>query len=98
MVNIVSRIIALISIIMGINLFYLKYHVVNLEEDRKRINKVIAQEKDSINLLKAEWVHLSDPTRIQKLANDMKLVPIRPKAGININTIPMRNLIQEKVS
>jgi cell division protein FtsL len=53
--------------LMGFGLFQLKYHVVQLEQKLTSIEKKIVQKKEAIHVLKAEWSHLNEPQRLQKL-------------------------------
>ncbi len=52
---------------MGFGLFQLKYHVVQLEQKLTLVERKIAQKKEAIHVLKAEWSHLNEPQRLQKL-------------------------------
>lgn len=57
-----------IAFAVGIVLFRIKYEVVDLENRHIQILKSIQSTKESIHLLNAEWAHLTDPARIQRLA------------------------------
>lgn len=52
---------------VGLGLFQLKYQVMNLEQDHRRIRKIIRETDEAIHILKAEWAHLNDPKRLQGL-------------------------------
>ena len=54
-------------VVWGI-LYKVKYEVIDLENRHIKIKKAIQSTKESIHILKAEWAHLTDPHRIQKLA------------------------------
>lgn len=56
------------SMIVGVILFKIKYEVVSLENELNVLRKSIYDRKESIHILKAEWAHLTNPDRIQKLA------------------------------
>jgi len=60
---------ALFGMVMltGFGLFHLKYHVVQLEQKLTNVQTKIAQKKEAIHILKAEWSHLNEPARLQKL-------------------------------
>ena len=68
-----SFIFAFVSICVGVILFRVKYEVVDLEIKYQNIKKNIQNTKESIHILKAEWAHLSNPERIQKLS--MRYLP-----------------------
>jgi hypothetical protein len=63
---------------VGLGLFHLKYQVMNLEKDYMRIRRNIRETKDTIHVLKAEWTHLNDPKRLQRLCTQyLQIAPIR---------------------
>ena len=67
-----------VVMLMGFGLFQLKYHVVQLEEKLVMTEKKIAERKEAIHVLKAEWSHLNDPQRLQRLANThLQMSPIQ---------------------
>lgn len=68
---------ALISVIIGVILFRVKYEVDHLAYEHKIISKNIRNTEETIHLLKAEWAHLNDPARIHKLA--VKYLPDQNK-------------------
>ena len=68
---------ALISVIVGVILFRVKYEVDHLAYEHKIISKNIRNTEETIHLLKAEWAHLNDPARIHKLA--VKYLPDQNK-------------------
>jgi cell division protein FtsL len=49
-------------------LFQVKYKVYNLKRDLVEINRQLADDKDSIRVLKAEWAYLNKPERVETLA------------------------------
>ncbi|MBP9752356.1 MAG: hypothetical protein KBD31_00895 [Proteobacteria bacterium] len=57
-----------IAMLVGMILFRLKYEVLALENTHHQIQKSIEDTKESIHVLRAEWAHLTDPSRIQKLS------------------------------
>lgn len=55
------------------------------------LNKTIAQENEAINLLKAEWSYLNQPSRLQALAEKhLDLKPLDPKQIKNFADLPER--------
>ena len=65
-----------LSLFMGFVLFKVKYEVVAVEQKLALILRQIKRENDTIHILKAEWSHLNEPQRLQKLAE--KFLDIRP--------------------
>jgi hypothetical protein len=57
-----------VGMCVGVILFRLKYEVLGLEQTHQQIKKSIFDTKEAIHVLRAEWAHLSDPSRIQKLS------------------------------
>lgn len=57
-----------LALFVGFILFKVKYEVVAVEEKLALILQQIKREKETIHILKAEWSHLNEPQRLQKLA------------------------------
>ena len=55
--------------IMAVALFYLKYEVTDLEAELDTLNNAIASDREAIHVLKAEWSHLNDVSRLKDLAD-----------------------------
>jgi cell division protein FtsL len=73
---------------VGLGLFHLKYQVMNLEKDHARIQKNIRETKDTIHVLKAEWTHLNDPKRLQRLCEQyLKIAPIRGSQLVSLTQV-----------
>lgn len=66
------RIYTLIGVVFGsllsFFLFEIKYRVVELEKDLKKINRELFRAKEEFHLLKAEWSYLNNPKRIEYLS------------------------------
>lgn len=65
-----------LSLVIGFVLFQVKYAVVEIEQKLAQTLQQIKREKDNIHILKAEWSHLNEPQRLQKLAE--KFLDIMP--------------------
>lgn len=79
-----NKTITLIGVILiflaGYLLFTIKREVETLSFTLSEINKQVNIEKNTINTLKAEYVYLSSPARIRKLAAKyLNLVSIQPE-------------------
>ncbi len=72
-----------------------KYQTIYASEQLVKTRHLIAKEKDAINLLRAEYAHLSRPDRIQELA-DAKL-GMQPLALAQIATVAELPVAQPKV-
>lgn len=63
----------------GIFLFHIKYEVIQQEASLEQTKRQIIQDRQTIHLLKAEWVHLTDPARLSRLSEQyLKLTPVVP--------------------
>lgn len=51
-------------------LFQIKHEVKNLKRDLVEIHRQLANDKEAIHVLKAEWAYLSQPSRVKKLADE----------------------------
>ena len=53
---------------LSLTLFVVKYQVQDLEEELVGLNRSITEDRQAIHVLKAEWSHLNEPTRLKSLA------------------------------
>ncbi len=65
-----------LALVLGFVLFKVKYEVVEIEEKISHTLRQMKRERATIHILKAEWSHLNEPQRLQKLAE--KFLDIRP--------------------
>jgi hypothetical protein len=80
-----------IAILTGIGLFLVKYQVRALEAQLLEINRKVVANQDATHILKAEWGHLNDATRIEQLnARYLHLQPITPAQLGRIEMLPLR--------
>ena len=65
--------------VMTVALFYLKHEVTTLEEELELLNKTIVSDQEAIHVLRAEWSHLNETSRLRELAEKyLALEPVRP--------------------
>ncbi|MBY0500724.1 MAG: hypothetical protein K2P93_01815 [Alphaproteobacteria bacterium] len=57
-----------LALIVGFVLFKVKYEVVEIEQKLAHAQHQIDRELENIHILRAEWSHLNEPQRLQKLA------------------------------
>jgi hypothetical protein len=66
-----------------------------------KIERMIADEKDTIDLLKADWSLLTQPSRLQKLVasfqGQLNLQPVEAQQIANINEVPKAKPAAEKI-
>lgn len=82
----------LITIILGLVLFYSKHMVVQLEKRLSVINETLRQRKESLRVLEAEWGHLNNPSYLQKLCEKFlpQLQPVMPHQMLPMKNVPFR--------
>ena len=69
-------------------MFQLKYEVMRLEQHHRHIQASIGQTKESIHILKAEWAHLNDPSRLNRLcAQFLAISPIKGSQIIAVRQV-----------
>ena len=76
----------------GALLFQTSYEVQELEEQLASVNRKIVAEQEAIQVLKAEWSYLNDPTRLETLARThLALRPTDARQFVaSIDVVPMR--------
>ncbi len=80
-----------IAILTGIGLFLVKYQVRALEENLLDINRRVVANQEATHILKAEWAHLNDAARIERLnARHLSLQPVTPAQFGRLEALPMR--------
>ena len=63
--------------LLALGLYQLKYEVMHLEDRAMATNRAIAAERETIQVLKAEWSYLNRPQRLDDLAErHLNLVPV----------------------
>ncbi|PWC33724.1 hypothetical protein [Azospirillum sp. TSO35-2] len=72
-------------------LFQTSYDVQDLEEKLAGLNRKIILEQESIQVLKAEWSYLNDPSKLEALAHAyLPLQPTEARQFLALEMIPMR--------
>jgi cell division protein FtsL len=81
----------LLVMAVGYAMFQVKYEVMQQEESLARINKDIADARDRIRMLDAEWNYLSQPNRVKQLAaRYLDLSPMSAAQIVALDAIPER--------
>jgi len=60
--------IILLAASLSLTLFVVKYQVQDLEGELVQFNRTITEDRQAIHVLKAEWSHLNQPSRLRQLA------------------------------
>ncbi len=75
----------------GAVLFQTSYDVQDLEEKLAGLNRKIVTEQESIQVLRAEWSYLNDPTKLEELARaHLALQPTEARQFLALDAVPMR--------
>ena len=82
-------VILILSLVGGFILFKVKYEVVSIEEQLASTEQQIAHERETIHILKAEWSHLNEPQRLQKLAEKyLDIGPVKTEQIASVTRKP----------
>jgi cell division protein FtsL len=74
-----------LALVVGFILFKVKYEVVETEQQLQQTLAHINREEENIHILKAEWSHLNEPQRLQKLAKKyLDIGPVRAEQVISL--------------
>lgn len=81
----------MLAIVAGVGLFQVSYRVAALEEDLERTNRQVLQERETLHVLRAEWSHLTAPSRLADLARrHLSLTPLTAGQMTGIADLPLR--------
>jgi len=84
----------MLAVICGGALFYVSQRTRDANDEISHIASGIAQEQDSIRVLKAEWSYLNRPERLEKLANKyLKIDKTRPYQFVLIDDVKVASNI-----
>lgn len=77
--------------VAGAVLFETSYEVQELEGSLASLNRRIVAEQEAIQVLRAEWSFLNDPTRLERLAAaHLQLRPADARQFVALEVVPMR--------
>jgi cell division protein FtsL len=88
-----------LALIVGGVLFKVKYAVVEIEQKLAQTQDKIQRERENIHILRAEWSHLNEPQRLQKLAEKyLDLQPMKTEqVAATINDFGTEGYLKEVV-
>jgi len=70
-------------------LYMVKFSVQNLQREVATAQTQLAQEKESLHLLNAEWAYLNRPERLRRLSDaHLNLVPLDSRRMENLELLP----------
>lgn len=86
----------MIAVLAACGVYVFKGQVQTLENDLRRVERAIDQERFEIKRLEAEWATLSDPARLAHLAEEhLNLVPAEPRQIASIDDVPLRDELDQ---
>ena len=78
-----------LTCLVGFGMFVMKNQVQNLENELASINRNIEEDVKTIHILKAEWSHLNNPSRLRALATKhVSLNQVKAEQIINYSALP----------
>ncbi len=78
-----------LTCLVGFGMFVMKNQVQNLENELASINRNIEEDVRTIHILKAEWSHLNNPSRLRALATKhISLNQVKAEQIINYSALP----------
>ena len=82
----------LLTVAVGVGLFLVKYRVQSLEAQLQTLDRNIAQDRERIHVLRAEWSHFNEPDRLRALAGrHLDMMPVQSEQVIE------RDRMEEKL-
>lgn len=77
-----------LAIGVGTGLFFVKHEVQALEDRLDAVNLEIAQNRETIHVLNAEWSHLTRPERLEDLGQRLlRMEPVTREQTIDITQL-----------
>ena len=85
-----------VTIMAGISMFLLKYHVLEQEKELALVRRQIFADRRELHLLKADWAVLTDPQHLRELIKETNLKPLLAKQIIHPEELENRPILEEK--
>jgi len=80
-------------------LYMVKFSVQNLQREVAQTRAELAQEKETLHLLNAEWAYLNRPDRLRRLADaHLNLVPLDSRRMENMELLPAASSVDEETT
>lgn len=88
MVRFINALLVFLLMLAAAAVYDMKYEAELAEENVRRLERTIAQEKEAISMLKAEWSVLSQPGRLQELIErHHEILRLQPLTSAQIGTL-----------
>ncbi len=76
--------------VLAIGLYMVKYSVQDVQRNVASLKTQLANEKESLHLLNAEWAYLNRPDRLRQLADrHLDLMPLDSRQIEKVNVLPV---------
>ncbi|MEE8393303.1 MAG: hypothetical protein V3R66_03085 [Rhodospirillales bacterium] len=91
MIRHTTILILLLAGALSLTLFTVKYHVQDLEQELTDLDRSIADDRQAIHVLKAEWSLLNDPERLRLLSTRyLGMKPVEVEQFGDFDDLPER--------
>lgn len=92
MIRFINIIIIIMTVITCFALFRVKHETRDYTRLAYTLEAELVKEQDAINMLRAEWSHLNQPARLQRLAERfLALEPTRLQHLVSFDDLPFRD-------
>ena len=76
---------------VAVGLYHVNYRVKELQEELKRVERDIKQERERLHVLEAEWSYLNRPSRLARLARKhLDMETLQPEQIVRVEQLPPR--------
>ncbi len=76
---------------VAVGLYHVNYRVKELQEELKRVERDIKQERERLHVLEAEWSYLNRPSRLARLARKhLHMETLQPEQIVRVEQLPPR--------
>ncbi len=97
MIRIMNVVALVAAVLFSFGLYNIKYDTRVAEREVLLLRQEIELEKETLKVLRAEWSHLNQPDRIQKLAEKyLDLAPVGLGQIVSIRDVPSRPFLAEE--
>lgn len=82
--------------VLAIGLYLVKYSVADVQRDVVKLRGELANERESLHLLNAEWAYLNRPERLRRLADrHLDLAPMDSRQIGHVAVLPAAATVAE---